>query len=73
MNGSMDERVDGCRYDMREKCEVPPLCYDFSQVGTYLKRPEVVSYVSYNHIKRTHCCAPPVAYIDEWMLSLIHI
>ncbi|KAL1500122.1 hypothetical protein AB1Y20_012795 [Prymnesium parvum] len=28
-------------YDMREKCEKPPLCYDFSNVGTYLNRPEV--------------------------------
>lgn len=28
-------------YDMRVKCAVPPLCYDFSNVGTYLSRPEV--------------------------------
>jgi len=28
-------------YDMREKCEVPPLCYDFSNVGVYLSRPDV--------------------------------
>ncbi|KAH8069754.1 serine carboxypeptidase [Aureococcus anophagefferens] len=28
-------------YDMREKCEVPPLCYDFSNVATYLKRDDV--------------------------------
>jgi hypothetical protein len=30
-------------YDMREKCKVPPLCYDFSNVGKYLARPEVVA------------------------------
>jgi carboxypeptidase C (cathepsin A) len=30
-------------YDMREKCAVPPLCYDFSNVATYLKRPEVLN------------------------------
>jgi len=29
-------------YDMREKCKVPPLCYDFSNVGTYLSRPDVM-------------------------------
>ena len=32
-------------YDMREKCKVPPLCYDFSQVGKYLARPEVMSAI----------------------------
>lgn len=28
-------------YDMRIKCEVPPLCYDFSQVADYLNDPKV--------------------------------
>lgn len=28
-------------YDMRVKCAVPPLCYDFSNVGEYLKKPDV--------------------------------
>jgi cathepsin A (carboxypeptidase C) len=28
-------------YDMRIKCEKPPLCYDFSQVTTFLNTPEV--------------------------------
>lgn len=28
-------------YDMREKCAVPPLCYDFSNVATYLARQDV--------------------------------
>mmetsp|Transcript_23277 Transcript_23277/g.69716 ORF Transcript_23277/g.69716 Transcript_23277/m.69716 type:complete len:434 (+) Transcript_23277:141-1442(+) len=28
-------------YDMRLKCEVPPLCYDFSNVATYLDRDDV--------------------------------
>jgi cathepsin A (carboxypeptidase C) len=32
-------------YDMREKCQVPPLCYDFSNVGKYLKLPEVIDYL----------------------------
>merc|ERR1711939_223434 len=31
----------GNPYDMRIKCAVPPLCYDFSNVGVYLARPEV--------------------------------
>ena len=28
-------------YDMRSKCAVPPLCYDFSNVKTYLQRDDV--------------------------------
>merc|ERR1719145_474163 len=28
-------------YDMRIKCEKPPLCYDFSHVETFLNTPEV--------------------------------
>merc|ERR1711974_19875 len=28
-------------YDMRIKCAVPPLCYDFSNVDTYLNRADV--------------------------------
>jgi cathepsin A (carboxypeptidase C) len=28
-------------YDMRIKCKVPPLCYDFSAVTTYLNTPDV--------------------------------
>eukprot|EP00666_Eupelagonemidae_sp_cell4sb_P016631 gene16631-20074_t len=28
-------------YDMRIPCEVKPLCYDFSNVATYLKRADV--------------------------------
>jgi len=28
-------------YDMRVKCAVPPLCYDFSNVAKYLERPDV--------------------------------
>ena len=28
-------------YDMRIKCAKPPLCYDFSNVGTYLDRADV--------------------------------
>lgn len=28
-------------YDIREKCEHPPLCYDFSNVDKFLKRTDV--------------------------------
>ncbi len=29
-------------YDIREKCVNPPLCYDFSLVGKFLARPDVI-------------------------------
>mmetsp|Transcript_2469 Transcript_2469/g.6230 ORF Transcript_2469/g.6230 Transcript_2469/m.6230 type:complete len:203 (-) Transcript_2469:69-677(-) len=28
-------------YDMRIRCEKPPLCYDFSNISTYLNNPDV--------------------------------
>jgi len=28
-------------YDIRLPCEVPPLCYDFSNSGTYLNSPDI--------------------------------
>ena len=28
-------------YDMRLKCEKPPLCYDFSEIDAFLNRPEI--------------------------------
>jgi len=32
-------------YDMREECEVPPLCYDFSNIETYLNQEKVRKYL----------------------------
>ncbi|GBG30711.1 Carboxypeptidase Y [Hondaea fermentalgiana] len=32
-------------YDMRVKCEVPPLCYDFSEVDKYLNSARVQKYL----------------------------
>ena len=40
---------------MREKCQVPPLCYDFSNVGKYLAQPDVVSYLGVQGHKWTDC------------------
>jgi len=42
-------------YDMREKCQVPPLCYDFSNVGTYLDRPEVRAALGVGNRKWSDC------------------
>jgi len=42
-------------YDMRIKCAKPPLCYDFSNVGTYLDRPEVRSTLGVGTRKWSDC------------------
>jgi len=58
-------------YDMREKCQVPPLCYDFSNVGTYLKRPEVLSALGVDPKHKWSDCNRAVALSFElggdWM------
>ena len=42
-------------YDMRIKCAVPPLCYDFSNVATYLERPEVIAALGVQGHKWSDC------------------
>eukprot|EP00992_Anisonema_acinus_P000799 TRINITY_DN10288_c0_g1_i2.p4 TRINITY_DN10288_c0_g1~~TRINITY_DN10288_c0_g1_i2.p4 ORF type:complete len:431 (-),score=106.72 TRINITY_DN10288_c0_g1_i2:1265-2557(-) len=42
-------------YDMRVKCAVPPLCYDFSNVGTFLARPEVQAALGVTGHKWSDC------------------
>jgi cathepsin A (carboxypeptidase C) len=42
-------------YDMRIKCAKPPLCYDFSNVGTYLDRPEVRATLGVGNRKWSDC------------------
>ena len=42
-------------YDMRVKCEKPPLCYDFSNVATYLKRPDVQAALGVTGHKWSDC------------------
>mmetsp|Transcript_21219 Transcript_21219/g.34204 ORF Transcript_21219/g.34204 Transcript_21219/m.34204 type:complete len:308 (-) Transcript_21219:547-1470(-) len=58
-------------YDVREKCEHPPLCYDFSDVATYLNLPEVQSALGVK--KHWESCNRLVdmefVYGGDWMLS----
>jgi len=42
-------------YDMRIKCAKPPLCYDFSNVATYLDRPEVRAALGVGTRKWSDC------------------
>ena len=58
-------------YDMRVKCAVPPLCYDFSSVGTSLARPEVKAALGVDPKRRWSDCNRAVALAFEltgdWM------
>jgi len=60
-------------YDMRVKCAVPPLCYDFSNVGTYLARPEVLAAIGVDSKRQWQDCNHAVAMLFEldgdWMHS----
>eukprot|EP00657_Telonema_sp_P-1_P005590 TRINITY_DN23072_c0_g1_i1.p1 TRINITY_DN23072_c0_g1~~TRINITY_DN23072_c0_g1_i1.p1 ORF type:complete len:281 (-),score=70.93 TRINITY_DN23072_c0_g1_i1:143-985(-) len=72
-------------YDMRIKCAKPPLCYDFSNVGTYLDSPAVRSALGVGTRKWSDCnrlVAMAFELDGDWMqnyqqmipdLSLIHI
>jgi len=42
-------------YDMREACQVPPLCYDFSNVATYLKKSDVQAELGVTGHKWSDC------------------
>ena len=58
-------------YDMRVKCAVPPLCYDFSNVATYLARPDVVAALGANPKHKWSDCNRAVAMefelAGDWM------
>lgn len=42
-------------YDIREKCEHPPLCYDFSNVDKFLLRDDVIEALGVKGRKWTEC------------------
>lgn len=60
-------------YDMRIKCAKPPLCYDFSNVGTYLERPEVLSAIGVDSKHKWSSCNKLVTIgfelAGDWMKS----
>lgn len=60
-------------YDMREACAKPPLCYDFSNVGAYLRRPEVKAALGVDAGREWKDCNHAVALefelAGDWMHS----
>jgi len=55
-------------YDVRLKCDKPPLCYDFSRVGTFLAKPEVRKAIGVRENMRYTDCSMIVHYflIADW-------
>merc|ERR550537_1421138 len=60
-------------YDMRVKCAKPPLCYDFSNVKTFLDQPEVKAAIGVPANRHWADCNRAVALSFElsgdWMQS----
>lgn len=58
-------------YDMRIKCAKPPLCYDFSNVATFLDRPEVKQTlgVTKKWSDCNHAVAMAFELAGDWMHS----
>jgi len=57
-------------YDMRIKCAVPPLCYDFSNVETFLEKPEVQTILGVTGHKWADCnhvVAAAFELTGDWM------
>ena len=42
-------------YDIRDKCENPPLCYDFSDVKKFLEKKKVVEILKTEDRKWKEC------------------
>lgn len=57
-------------YDIRKKCDVPPLCYDFSKVDKFLAKPEVVEALGTQGRKWTSCNMTVHAMLmGDWMTN----
>lgn len=60
-------------YDVREKCEVPPLCYDFSNIGRFLDQPEVRDALGVGNRTWTDCnriVSLGMIFAGDWMRNM---
>lgn len=58
-------------YDIREKCEKPPLCYDFSPADNLLKTAAVQKVLGVEGRSWTECSqVVHTALLGDWMLDL---
>lgn len=58
-------------YDIREQCEVPPLCYDFSQADHFLNDDTVQEVLGVSGRKWKECSMVVHTYLlGDWMTNL---
>lgn len=58
-------------YDIREKCEHPPLCYDFSNVSKFLSRPDVIKALGVEGRSWVDCTASVhMLLLGDWVTDL---
>lgn len=58
-------------YDIRKKCDHPPLCYDFSNIDKFLARDDVIEALGVKGKKWTSCnMAVHTKLMGDWMLDL---
>ena len=59
-------------YDIREPCDTPPLCYDFSQSDTFLNSAEVQKTLGVTGRKYVECNQMVHTYLlGDWMTNLM--
>mmetsp|Transcript_36822 Transcript_36822/g.33040 ORF Transcript_36822/g.33040 Transcript_36822/m.33040 type:complete len:291 (+) Transcript_36822:500-1372(+) len=58
-------------YDIREKCEVPPLCYNFTLLNDYLAQEKVINALGVKGHSWSQCNRDVhLALLDDWELDL---
>lgn len=58
-------------YDIRKKCDVPPLCYDMSNAETFLNLPEVQAKLGVSGRKWTECSQEVHTFLlGDWINNL---
>jgi len=59
-------------YDIRESCQSPPLCYNFTLVDAFLRRPEVQKKLLVEGKSWTECSKMVHLFLmGDWMVSLV--
>eukprot|EP01017_Pseudomicrothorax_dubius_P038597 TRINITY_DN5807_c0_g1_i2.p1 TRINITY_DN5807_c0_g1~~TRINITY_DN5807_c0_g1_i2.p1 ORF type:complete len:208 (+),score=45.13 TRINITY_DN5807_c0_g1_i2:199-822(+) len=59
-------------YDIREKCQKPPLCYDFSNIDKFVAREDVRKILGVGNRKWSECdFAVRNALLGDWMTTLM--
>ncbi len=58
-------------YDIRRKCDFPPLCYDFSLTDKFLKRDDVMEALGVTGRKWTECDKTVhIFLLGDWLVDM---